>query len=233
MIGQDRDDRILAHVGLYHVTFRRIVARLFFNGSEKACQNVVDRLVAQDRLSAVNLGGSPLQYLMLSAPEARRRSLPQRGKPPGGRALAEAIGVLWFCTILAQRYRLEREELCRVLGPDAPHGEHCAEPGDRPRIYRIYVPGPWTKPSAIVATVDELLSAARDHPALSSWVANQLYGVAVLVPTEARAKPIQEAIDSKRLGEGARIIIERAPDAQALPGALYALKRNASHTAGP
>lgn len=225
MTGEDRDDRILAHVGLYRVTFRRILARIFFDGREKACQNVVDRLLQEGSLCDVQLGGSALKYYQLSPGEAAKRGIRHRARSLGGRALSEAIGVLWFCTILAQRYRLERKELCSVLGPAAPQGTHCAEPGNPARIYRIYLPGPWTKPAAIAASLDEIIASAKQTPVLSGWITNRLYGIAVLVPTEARANLIQQAIASKRIGEGTRIILEQTPDAKALPGALYALKR--------
>ena len=48
--GRARDERILAHVGLYHVSLRPLVERLFFAGHD--ARNVLGRLRAEGRQRA-------------------------------------------------------------------------------------------------------------------------------------------------------------------------------------
>jgi hypothetical protein len=221
----ERDERILAHVGLYRITFRHILEQLFFAGREAACGNVLERLKRAGRLRSVRQGGGPLKYYQLTSAEAARRGIPQRALPIGSRALPETLAVLWFCTVEpGSAHRLERDEVVRLYGLDAPHGPHCVEEGTPPRVLRLYVPGPHTKLPTIVAALDALATNASLVPGLASWVPNRLYAVAVLVSTEARETRIRRALEARR-PDDVEIRVSRVPDTHSLASALHALRR--------
>lgn len=222
-----RDERILEHLGLYRLSFRALLERLFFDGRAAACANVIDRLRHEGRIRAVPTKAGALKYYQLTAAEAGRRGIPQRALPLGSRALPEAIAVLWFAKVLGvERHRLEQGELGELFPTGAPHGPHVLERGDPPRIFRVYVPGPRTKMATVIAAVDEITRHARMTDALSSWVANRLYALAVLLPTLERESKFRRALEKTRAGEGAYIVSARTPDPHSIARALHGLRND-------
>lgn len=221
----ERDERILEHVGLYRLSFRALLERLFFGGRDAACANVIDRLRHEGRIRAVSLKAGALKYYQLTPAEAGRRGIPQRALPLGSRALPEAIAVLWFAKVLGiERHRLEQEELEELFPTGSPRGPHVLERADPPRVYRVYVPGPRTKMATVIAAVEELSRRARMTASLSSWVENRLYAVAVLLPTEERQSRFRRALEKTRAGQGAYIVSARTPDPHSIARALHGLR---------
>ncbi len=220
----ERDEQVLAHIALYRVSFHRVLARLFFENRARACWNVLERLKSRGAVESVPVGGGPLRYYRLTPGEAARRGVAHRAIGLGSRALPEAIAVLWFATMSPRpRHRLERSELEELFGRAAPSGPHCIEEGTPPRVFRVYVPGPQTKPATVLATVRDLVTAARQNAALSSWLDNALYGYAVLVSSEARKKRLEAAIAAHDLAEHATIVVSLTPDTTSLGRAIHGL----------
>ncbi|MCC6763351.1 MAG: hypothetical protein IT293_01700 [Deltaproteobacteria bacterium] len=216
-----RDERLLAHLGLYHVSLRPILERLFFDGAD--ARNVLGRLAAAGRIRSRPLRGGPLRLYQLTAAEAATRGLPHRAHPLGSRALAEALAVLWFAACDEPlRYRLERPELEALLGTEPPHGPHVVEPGEPPRVYRVYVPGPQTRTTVIVKTLARYAGALTANEILASWMKNRLYAVAVLLDEGQRRMRVDTVL--RRTSLPLEVRTAYAPPPHALHDAVRKLR---------
>src|SRR5262249_15654171 len=123
--------------------------------------------------------------------------------------------------------------LAKLVGGDAPHGLHCLEAGDPPRVYRVYAPGPRTKIPAIVAAVRQIADDNASQPRLAPWVANRLYGLAVLVSSGARESRLRSALRTAGLQNDLELLVSIVPDAYSLGKALHALRGREAHAAVP
>ena len=94
------------------------------------------------------------------------------------------LAVLWFCCmeqitvretpgqkICVQRFRLEDQDLRRLMGPKHPAGVHCIDRDPKnPKIFRVYVPGEGTTTPRIVRQCQEHLADALRQRETRSWI---------------------------------------------------------------
>ena len=120
-----------------------------------------------------------------------------------------------------RRYRVERKELLPFFGQDTPQGNvpHCvSDESGTPVLYRIYL---------AQGSVSHTLQRAREHVAIARataaikpYLESGLYGVAILVPSRERLKPMMEAIRRHELTTLAPIICGVGPTAATLASEL-------------
>lgn len=219
----DRDDCILAHIGLYHLSLRPIIEELFFDG--RNCGNVVQRLLAEKYLQARDGLPGRLSYYQLSRAEASRRGLPEsRSRGPQNQAIHTALAVLWFCTMAGRnRHRLEPADVERVFPQSAPIGIHCIERHDTIyRLIRMKVTDPASDDASLLRSLRKSVFETADLPGLRPWMQTGRYCFAILTETETRVQRIRELIQAdEQLAEVAKFIVEQAPGVRTLNQALH------------
>lgn len=201
---EDRDEQILRHIGLYHVSIRAIIERLFFAG--ESCDSVLNRLAKEGRIEA-NQGAIPggLSYYQLSLTEARRLGIPDaRAREDKSRVLRQHLSILWFCCMTPfTRKRLERkglkEHFSRGKGRGRPHVAHLTADATDAIIYRLYLPGPGTKDERFLMGLRADCFEVLEDPEASRWVQRGTYQFAILVDTERRKAALAELIRSREL----------------------------------
>lgn len=200
-MGTPRDDLILDHVGLYWVTTRAVLTRLFFPSGNPG--NVLQRLRTEGFLRERPLGAG-LHYYQLTRDGARYRVPLKRAAPLGERALEKHLGVLHFaCATDVARRRIENVELVRFFGargPLSPQVPHCLDDvADSRRIHRLYVPSARTKPATLLGSVRADVAEALAAPGhLPDYVRGRTYVFSILVDTAPWAQILESTI--KRLG---------------------------------
>ncbi len=227
-MGPARDDLLLNHVGLYWVTTRSVLCRLFFPSGNPG--NVLQRLRTQGLLCERPLGGG-LHYYQLTRDGARYRVPLKRAAPLGERALEKHLAVLHFsCATNTPRRRLEYAELVQFFGargPLSPQAPHCLDDvAEARRIHRLYVPSARTKPGTLLgsirADIDEALAAPGNLP---EYVRGRTYDFSILVDTAPWAQVLEGTI--KRLG----LWREAAVNVYQVPRGPYLSKRRHAATA--
>src|SRR3972149_107866 len=92
---EDRDLSILRHVGLYRITLRPVLERLFFAGGSWGA--VLQRLRSDGWLQAGKFPRN-VSYYQLTPKAAAYLALPlSRATPFGAQALHKHLAILWFC----------------------------------------------------------------------------------------------------------------------------------------
>ena len=196
---EDRDEKILRHIGRYRVSIRAVIEQLFFSG--ESCDHVLQRLSKDGRVQthrAAIPGG--LSYYQLSLTEARRLGFPDsRARQDKTKLLRRELAVLWFCCMTPnRRKRLEREEY-RYLGSGkglaSPHVAELA--ADRSTIYRVYLPGPEIRDERFVDVLRDDAFLTIQHPQLSEWADRGTYQIALVVENQDRADKLQRMIEQR------------------------------------
>ena len=215
-----RDDDILDHIGLYRISFRFVIERLFFQGGN--CGNVIQRLMKQKRIQSVDGLPGSLAYYQLTLGEARRRNLPQdRGRALGPRALAMHLAVLWFCRLApVPRRRLEENELEKLFGETPSGCPHVAQSGSKPCVYRVHLVSSGTRTADVIKRLrTEIDAAARKRP-LDAWTAGGRYVFALLTDAVPRAQAFTRAVQRAKLDRRARIVCEGVPSPLTIQDAI-------------
>lgn len=219
----DRDDQILAHIGLYQLTMRCVLEQLFFDGGN--CGNVIQRLTADKRIHVRDGLPGRLTYYQLTRAEAKRRGLPEsRARTLQNQALHTALAVLWFCTMPdARRHRLEPVELKRVFPEQVPSAIHCIErDASTHRIVRIKVTDPDSEDTTVLRALRKTVFQTAELPGLRPWLQTGRYSFGVLTETEARVERIRRTIQAdEQLSSAATFLVERAPGVRTLNQAIH------------
>jgi hypothetical protein len=221
---EERDQNILEHIGLYYLSLRVALERLFFDGKEAACGNVIKRLAQKKLIATVNRGfPGNLSYYQLTPQSAELVGVPlYRTETPSGQALPDHLAVLWFCTMNGKkRKRLERIKLEQFFGKPLP-GPHCIEFDEdgTHRIIRIFPPA---------ANDVYQLQQVRKHlqllsaEGLGDWLKSGSYGVAALIATEPHREQLSRLIADNDATKGKHIITEIVPVPLTLKEVINAL----------
>lgn len=221
---EDRDEKILRHIGLYYITLRTTLERVFFDGKKTACGNVITRLTKQERVvSRERAFPGGLSYYQLAEAQAKELGIPEyRAKAPAGQSLPEKLSVLWFCCMgETKRRRIEKEKLKEIFSGETFPGPHCFERDSKEqRLYRIFSPS---------ADDEYLFRQVRDHLDLVQergaydWLKTRTYGVALLCETETRREKLEREFREKGLSDRTHHIIEVVPSPNTLKEAINAL----------
>lgn len=219
----DRDDRILAHVGLYQLTLRCVLEELFFDGAN--CGNVVQRLVAAKQLQIREGLPDRLSYYQLTRAEANRRGLPEsRARALQNQALHTALAVLWFCSMSSvKRHRLEPQDVDQFFPETIPASIHCIErESDRHRLIRVKVVDPGSEDSSIIRSLRKAVFQTIERPGLRPWVTTGHYSFGIITETTARVERIRQIIaDDEQLSASASFLVEQAPGVRTLKQAIH------------
>lgn len=192
----ERDERILAHIGLYRVSFRPVISSLFFGGRTPG--NVLHRLMAEGRIQSRAGLPNRVRYYQLTPTEAVRRGLPVgRSRPPKPQALQTHLAVLWHCCGMPGapgRRRLDSGDLTTLFGSGCPPGVFVIEAGKRPRVFRVQVIGPGVRVGRAVKALRRRIERLRRHQAVGPWIRNRQFGFLILTDSEAKCARVREVI---------------------------------------
>lgn len=218
----ERDEQILAHIGLYRIAFRATLDTLFFERRSSA--NVVQRLLRQGRIIARPGLGGRLRYYQLTAAETARQAVPLiRAKPLGAQALQTHLSVLWFCHFSGQgvaRARLEPDRLAEIFGDERPKGPHCVELGPPARIYRVLVTGERSTDNILLKQLKARIFRSKRHPRIGPLLKSSGYSFVILAEHPRRRERLLNAIKRRGLDTHARILVEYAPSLRSVHAAL-------------
>lgn len=211
----DLEDRILAHIGLYQISFARVIEHCFLEG--RSCGRVMNELHRQGLVQIRRgFGGSP-KYYQLTRSELIRRGLPEwRAKRPKSQAFPTAVAILCFCNLATtQRHLLEPSDVNSLFPSGIPEGSHCVERHDDGyRIFRIRVTSQVADPdqSTLVRSLRKRASQAMTFPGLRPWVTTGRYSFAVLVEAVEHVASIRELIaKDELLSTFPSILVEHTP----------------------
>lgn len=223
---KERDDKIAKHIGNFVVSTRVAIERLFFENSA-TCDNVLNRMIKEKRI--VSEAGIPggLCYYRLSLSEAKSLGIPEhRAKAKKGRALREALQVLWFCCLSGRtRTRLKQKKVKEAFGEGKGSGKpHCAEAGEQSSIiYRIYAPGPNSRDDYLLKELLNHYEAGMASAQTRGWIEDQALGFAVLVETPERRDKLLRLI-KKQGPHNIRVLVEVVPGLSKLASAVRKLR---------
>jgi len=205
---EERDLKILQHVGLYRISLRPVLQRLFFGDANPGA--VLQRLREEGWLRTGKLPRN-VSYYQLTGKAAGYLDLPlSRATPFGAQALLGHLATLWFCCMQqTPRYRVDEDKLDRLFPQGAPSGDHCVEGGaPKSRVYRVCVPNAEARIRNIVRQARTIYRRAIAVPGLGRWVADHRYAFAILVEMQERKSALKDALQAAY--EGARPLTAHA-----------------------
>jgi hypothetical protein len=217
----NRDDLILAHIGRYTVSIRRIIEDLFFDGA--SCGNTLDALVKKEFVQRVKgaLEGN-YSYYQLTPKGAKSLGLPaNKAIPKGEAALAQNLAALWFsCKSHYWRKRLADDDLNKLFG--APLGGntiHVAQNGidDDTTVFRLFVPSETTGvKKGYAQLLKKTAHKEMEDKRLLPWIERGTYAYAVLVHSLVRKEELEKLIPVVGFPKF-RIHVEIAPTPSTMP----------------
>lgn len=225
---EDRDEKILRHIGLYYLTLRTALEHCFFAGNKTACGNVITRLTKQKRIvTRARAFPNGISYYQLTESETKKLGIPEyRAKPPAGQSLPEKLAVLWFCSMNGKvRRRIEKAKIEEIFSGNFP-GQHCYEHDPDSQEYRIYRVFP---PSA---DDEYLIRQTREHVDTVierggyEWLKTGAYGFALLAETQTRRENLIRQLQEKEFGEKYNCLVEVVPTTDTLKEFIDALAKN-------
>ena len=222
--GPSRDDRLMDHLGLYRISLRPIVERLFFDGKNSG--NVIQRLLNQKRIQSRSGLPRRMRYYQLSAAEAKTRGFPVgRTEPFGSQALNTHLGVLWFCCAgETRRHLVEPDDLQRQFGEGLPSGPHAVEQDyAMHRLWRLRVAAAEAEDNSLIRWLRKEMAALSRHSQLATPLRTRQYAFMLLVDTKTRVPALEQSILEAGLTEDALIQVEFAPSHLTLAEAVKQL----------
>lgn len=219
------EDRILAHLGLYQISFAQVIESRFLDG--EPCGQLMNQLAAQHRIQVrKGLPGLSPKYYQLTRDELKRRGLTAwRAKRPKSQAFPTAISILWFCNMLgAERHLLESADAAALFPNGLPEGTHCVErTSDGHRLYRLRVADPDSDSdlSCLRKSLRKRVSQAVTFPGLRPWVSSGRYAFAVLTECPDHAQAIRQMINDDDLTSSCgTVVVEVTPGLNSLAEAV-------------
>lgn len=220
LVAQTRAERILAHLGTYHVSIREIMEAHLFD--RKSITRELFELSTERGLIAVRGGlANRRSYYQLTTRGASSLGLSKHwARSVGGQSLITNLSLAWFCCMgKLERRKVRREELARRFRCDVPGTYQCIEKEDtRFRIYRVYVPMPETPLEEITRGIQERVDQSRSVPGVEKLIEQRDYGFAVLLHNDRRVDAIWHRIRKHDAGDGvplaglAHFRVESVPD---------------------
>jgi hypothetical protein len=226
---QERDEKILKHIGLYRVSLRGVIEELFFDG--ESCDHVIQRLQESGRIRAIKGLPDNLSYYQLTLSEARLRGIKQRAHRRG-KQLAEDLAVLWFsCMGARPRPRLERKPLGKVFGRGPGMGKpFCREKHSETEqiIYCVRVAGPGTDDKRLLHDIEWWVRNWLSDTKRAQYILAKLLGFSILVEHPDRVEKLRELVARRDALTGVLINIEEAPGPHQLASAIRKRKEERS-----
>lgn len=219
------DDRILAHIGLYQISFAQVIEQRFLDGA--LCGQLMNRLADRRRIQIrKGLPGRSPKYYQLTRAELKRRELPEwRSKRPKSQAFPTAVSILWFCNMLGrERHLLDAADAQRLFSKGLPVGTHCIERSNAGHcLYRIRLTSPDadTDNQCLIRSLRKRVSHAMTFPGLRPWVTSGRYAFAVLTECDDHAQKIRDTIAADELLSSiGTVVVEKTPGLSALKECL-------------
>lgn len=193
-----RPELLLDHIARYGLTTRAIASRLFCESSSSKTENLFGRLLKQRRIVARSLRRHPpASYYTLAAPEAVRLHAPVPVGRLSGKAIYEALAVLYFChEEAAKRVRISGKLLETRLGfpLKSPSATFVIQDEPEQLLGRIIVPGRDARPDYALKLIQLESAYLSRFPEAKAWMQEGTLRFVVLVYSEPRRAQFVEAI---------------------------------------
>jgi hypothetical protein len=218
----ERDRVILRHIGLYRLTFRRTLDRLYFAGA--TCNNVVQRLRKQGLIQERDGLPGRLAYYQLTAAGAASAGVPKdRAEALAPAALHKHIAILhWCCMGRTPRHRVEPADLEEMFGGAAPSGDHVLQRTKEFRLFRVHVVTGDTDDNALVRRIVARVHECRREPALAEWLREKQYGFVALVEAGPRRDRLDGAVQASGVRAMALVHVKIGPGPLTIGESLHA-----------
>lgn len=202
---QDRDRRILEHVGRYRLTTADVLHARFF-ATLDAAKAVIKRLAAsrgRQLLQARPLGVGRRVYYHLTAAGVREIGVPaSRAEALGPQALPEAYAILVHCCKHSRdRQIFTRAELsAHPLLRDAPPGNYYLEQIDehRSRLTQLVIDHR-TEHTRLLQKCRKILREAEEIASLVRLIDQGVFGLTVLTLHDEKKKAVEFDLERRPL----------------------------------
>ena len=229
-----RDVAFLAHVARYRVGLYPSLSQVLFEASGKPIGSIAAKLETKGLVHvhkrAINGG---INFVSITTAGCRRlANVPvERGaKYPASSALDQAIGVSFFCCLARhRRHRLETTQLRNIFEDSAPpeNAPHIlSDERGAPCVYRAFQPAVGT--AKAIKRLRDLIKQAQENEKVRPWLLQGDYGYAILAPSDASRKSLDEAVGRSKLDSDYSIIVGLGPTAETLKTALRNRKKKYS-----
>ncbi len=232
----ERDNRILEHIGSFVISFRPVIAKLFFGGRMSACTEVLTRLQNEGRIKSVAaFPGTRHKYYQLEARGADETARPHyRTRSLGETALNRHVAVLWWCCFGSrQRYRLSDSDLAKVLGTDPPTGLHCIERSQKAfTVCHVYPLAPKAVIKPVIGRIRNNIEEKLSDKTLREWVEAKQYQFVILAESKDRRRDLENWLFDQEFKDqfdpSPWIRVEPAPDVATVTRYLTDLSKGTS-----
>ena len=229
-----RDLAILTHLGLYRLSLRPILARLFFANNETSLANVLKRL-REDGLVEVRSGlPGNMSYYQLTVAGTKHIGVPtDRASTFERQAFDRHLAIVWFCCAESERrFRVPDDDLASLL-PGAPEGDCClSQHKGHSRLLRVYTPAAKTKPANLKRHIRELAETMITDPSTEHRVQSRSLGLEVLVHSDGQRKDLNMLLRKPKAGvtlaSKMYCHVSLVPSVSTLAGMIHALRNNSN-----
>ncbi len=223
----ERDLKILKHIGLYRVSIRVVIEKAFFSGA--SCGNVLKRLIREQLITTGDDLPGPASYYQLTRKGAALVGFPAaRATHFEPQSLQKHLAILSFCFLGKRpRHRMDESILKTIFRQDTPSGDHCLEETSnerKGRIYHVQVTGLNTSTKSLVRQTREKILKSLEEVEQRAWIESREYAFAILVDNELRADAVKQAFKnvSDKLHQQAAIYVEAVPSFNLFKGVAIA-----------
>lgn len=223
---EDRDQKILSHIGLYRLSIRAAIEHLFFEG--KTSDRVLSRLMKEAKLQrAENAFPGGISYYQLKLSEVRHGAVnvpENRARAQGARAVRQALSILWFCCMAdKKRQKLDTAKITKLYGRDIIR-PHCAEVSPQGNmVYSIYAPGPNSRDDYLPKRLQHDIEAISAFPQLAELLKLRKMGFAILTETPQRQERLNKVL--ARQPVDVPVLIEVVPGPSTLQAAIKTFQK--------
>lgn len=219
------DRTILAHIALYRMTLKEVVARLFLDNDAPRAGTTLAALQRRGYLVSEKLPGGTRYYTLTSSGASTIGSPKERGEPLGPAAIGNHLATLWFCCLAERRrHRLEPTDLRELFGADAPHHNigHCvSDEPDGQCVFRVYEAS--GEPQNVVKKTIQTVREAKLKPTLRSAMESGSYRIAVLAETPEKCQHVRQLLE--RGDEAIEVVVRFAPSPRTFEDAIKRLRK--------
>ena len=224
----EKDAKILAHIGLYQLTFAHVIKRIYFPSTHfpdrvdalKKAGDTLSALARQKKLATHKFPGGVKYYTLLA-------------KKPGAEAVDYDLATLWLAFMGERRYRrLTRADLKQLfVKPPHHHVRHVlADEMGGPTVLRVYPTA--TDLKQTLTSIKRHIQEARKK--YRSQLEAGDYGFVVISETESKANDIRAELERKRPGmsrlvEVAQFLVTTAPTSKTVTVAIKQWTKEQGH----
>lgn len=227
---------ILRHLCRYRLSFKPVLLKKFFGGSEDHFEKTIGKMSELIATVPLSEGSGSIRYYQLTRKGAALVGCSlERAKALDPGSVYDNLAVLWFCFMgPVERRRMENNDVAEHFGKSYKASfclERASKSEEVPKLYRVFVPGDETPEKTILSQVQKHLSEVSDltptrHKSykVSHMMKEGSYKAAILVTSDARRDKLREYFKKAKEQLTAHFVIETVPDPLTMRAAISAGK---------